>query len=110
MRDAFESASEEEREKIKSNFYSEFQNLDPLDPGEVAGKEIWIRIPTDINSLKEINNLYNIKEAGRSYKNLLKISNNFYNLCKIASEEVVLPYWDLPQTDAKSTNLKIDGS
>jgi len=87
MRDAFESASEEEREKIKSNFYSELENLDPLDPGEVAGKEIWIRIPTDINSLKEINNLYNIKEAVRSYKNLLKISNNFYNLCKIASEE-----------------------
>lgn len=58
IRDRFEIASEDDQKEIKSTFYSEFQELEPLDAGAVASTEIWVRIPCDIDSLRQVNNLY----------------------------------------------------
>lgn len=58
MRDRFENASPDDQKEIKYTFYSEFEELEPLDAGAVADKEIWVRIPCDINSLRQVNNLY----------------------------------------------------
>jgi len=89
LRDDFENANEEDQKIIKSKFYSKFLDLEPLDPGEIAGEETWVRIPIEnLDSLSQVTSMY--KEASFNYINkVYKLTNNFYKLASKYTENEI---------------------
>jgi len=78
LRNDFKNALEDDKIKIKSLFYEKFLNMDPLDPGEIASVEIWVKFPVNLNSLNNIESLY--KKSNNNINKIVKLASYFYNL------------------------------